>query len=212
MFTIMKKQKIPKETIKRLPLYYRCLNRLVVLGKHTLSSTELSEHLGIKPTQIRKDLSYFGDFGTRGVGYDLRRLIDEIELILNLDRTWNIAIAGVSNIGCTIIDLLDFERSGFNLVAAFDSHPNVIGNTVYGIEVQDINNLEGCDLENPIDIGIISVQATNAREIARCLVDRGVRGIINFAPTLLNLSEEIEVVQMDLTSELGWLVFYLGNQ
>lgn len=208
----MKKQKIPKETIKRLPLYYRCLNRLIVLGNHTLSSTKLSEHLGIKPTQIRKDLSYFGDFGTRGVDYDLSKLVNEIESILNLDRNWNIAIAGVSNIGCTIMDLLDFDLSGFNLVAAFDSHPDVIGNTVYGIEIKDINDLEDYNLEAPIDIGIISVQATNAGEIADCLVDRGVKGIINFAPTLLNLPKGVEVVQMDLTSELGWLVFYLGNQ
>lgn len=208
----MKEQKIPKETIKRLPLYYRCLNRLVVLGKDTLSSTELSEYLGIKPTQIRKDLSYFGDFGTRGVGYDLRKLFKEIESILNLERSWNLAIAGISNIGCTVIDLLDFNQSGFNIVAAFDSDSNVVGSSVYGITVQDIEELKDCKVKEPIDIGIISVKAVDAREVAKCLVDRGVQGIINFAPTLLNLPDEIEVVQMDLTSELGWLVFYIGNK
>ncbi len=194
-----------------MPIYYRCLNRLVVLGKDTLSSTELSEYLGIKPTQIRKDLSYFGDFGTRGVGYDLRRLFKEIESILNLERTWNIAIAGISNIGCAIMDLLDFNHSGFNIVTAFDSNPNVVGNVVHGVTVHDLNDLKECTVEEPIDIGIIAVDPVDAREVANCLVDRGVGGIINFAPTLLNLPKEIEVVQMDLTSELGWLVFFIGN-
>lgn len=208
----MKEQKIPKETIKRLPLYYRCLNRLVVLGKDTLSSTELSEYLGIKPTQIRKDLSYFGDFGTRGVGYDLRKLFKEIESILNLERSWNIAIAGVSNIGCAIMDLLDFNHSGFNIVAAFDSDNRVVGSNIYGITIQDLDNLKECTADEPIDIGIIAVDPVDAREVANCLVDKGVKGIVNFAPTLLNLPKEIEVVQMDLTSELGWLVFYIGHR
>ena len=207
----MERPKFPIETIRRLPLYLRCLNRLIVLGKDTLTSEELSEFLGIKSTQIRKDFSYFGDFGTRGVGYRLKDLVKEIREILNLDEEWKIAVAGIGNIGCTILDHIEFNQPGFQIVLAFDQEPKLVGETVRGVEVRHLDEIERSLENRDIQLGLVAVPAIDAREVANSLVNSGIRGIINLAPIFLNLPEEVRVVQMDLSSELGRLVYLLSN-
>jgi len=207
----MERPKFPNETIRRLPLYLRCLNRLVVLGRDTLTSDELSDFLGIKSTQIRKDFSYFGDFGTRGVGYNLKDLIKEIRKILNLDEEWEIAVAGIGNIGCTILDHIEFNQPGFQIVFAFDQEPKLVGQTVRGVEVRHIDEIESALEVRSVQLGIVAVPAIDARDVANSLVRGGVQGIINLAPIFLNLPEDIQVVQMDLSSELGRLVYLLSN-
>ncbi len=208
----MERPKFPDETIRRLPLYLRCLNRLIILGKDTLTSKELSEFLGVKPTKIRKDFSYFGDFGTRGVGYNLHELVSEIRNILQLDEEWKIAVAGISNIGCTILDHLEFNQPGFQITHAFDQSPELIGETVRGVTVRDVEEIES-ELEGKnVKVALLAVPAIDAKSVANSLVSAGIEGIINLAPIFINLPEEVEVVQMDLSSELGRLVYHLTNR
>lgn len=207
----MNRPEFPKETVRRLPLYLRCLNRLLMLGEETLTSKELSEFLGIKPAQIRKDLSYFGDFGTRGVGYDLEELVGEIRGILNLEEEWELAIAGIGNIGDSILDHLEFNQPGFRITAAFDQQPDLVGTTIRGINVHDLEEIESVLSEREVRLALLAVSAIEARKVAKALVNSGVKGIINLAPIFLNLPEEIEVAQMDLSSELGQLVYNLEN-
>lgn len=207
----MERPKFPDETIRRMPLYLRCLNRLIILGKDTLTSKELSEFLGVKPTKIRKDFSYFGDFGTRGVGYDLNNLVREIRNILNLDQEWKIAVAGISNVGCTILDHLEFNQPGFQITHAFDQDPELIGDTVRGVTVHDVTEIENQLSGEGIQLGLLAVPAIEARGVADSFVDAGVKGIINLAPIFIDLPEDVEVVQMDLSSELGRLVYHLTN-
>jgi len=207
----MNRPKFPKETVRRLPLYLRCLNRLLMLGEETLTSKELSEFLGIKPAQIRKDLSYFGDFGTRGVGYDLEELVGEIRGILNLEEEWDLAIAGIGNIGDSILDHLEFNQPGFRITAAFDQQPNLVGTKIRGINVHDLEEIESVLSEREVHLALLAVSAIEARKVAKALVNSGIKGIINLAPIFLNLPEDIEVTQMDLSSELGQLVYNLEN-
>lgn len=207
----MNRPEFPKETVRRLPLYLRCLNRLLMLGEETLTSKELSEFLGIKPAQIRKDLSYFGDFGTRGVGYDLEELVGEIRGILNLEEEWELAIAGIGNIGDSILDHLEFNQPGFRITAAFDQQPDLVGTTIRGINVHDLEEIESVLSEREVRLALLAVSAIEARKVAKALVNSEVKGIINLAPIFLNLPEEIEVAQMDLSSELGQLVYNLEN-
>jgi len=207
----MNRPKFPKETVRRLPLYLRCLNRLLMLGKETLTSKELSEFLGIKPAQIRKDLSYFGDFGTRGVGYDLEELVGEIRGILNLEEEWELAIAGIGNIGDSILDHLEFNQPGFRITAAFDQQPDLVGTKIRGINVHDLEEIESVLSEREVHLALLAVSAIEARKVAKALVDSGIKGIINLAPIFLNLPQDVEVTQMDLSSELGQLVYNLEN-
>ncbi len=208
----MNRPDFPKETVRRLPLYLRCLNRLLMLGEETLTSKELSEFLGIKPAQIRKDLSYFGDFGTRGVGYDLEELVSEIRSILNLEEEWKLAIAGIGNIGDSILDHLEFNQPGFRITDAFDQQPDLVGTTVRGIAVHDLDEIESVLDDREVRLALLAVPAIEARKVAKALVDSGIKGIINLAPIFLNLPKEIEVTQMDLSSELGQLVYNLENE
>ena len=207
----MNRPKFPKETVRRLPLYLRCLNRLLMLGKETLTSKELSEFLGIKPAQIRKDLSYFGDFGTRGVGYDLEELVGEIRGILNLEEEWELAIAGIGNIGDSILDHLEFNQPGFRITAAFDQQPDLVGTKIRGINVHDLEEIESVLSKRKVHLALLAVSAIEARKVAKALVDSGIKGIINLAPIFLNLPQDVEVTQMDLSSELGQLVYNLEN-
>lgn len=205
----MNRPEFPRETIRRLPLYLRCLNRLLVLGKDTLTSKELSEFLGVKPAQIRKDFSYFGDFGTRGVGYDLKNLVSEIRRILSLEEEWELAVAGIGNIGDSILDHLEFNQPGFRITAAFDEEPDLIGSSVRGIMVHDLSEIEEVLSGEEVYLALLAVSSIEARKVADSLVKTGIRGIINLAPIFLNLPEQVEVAQMDLSSELGQLVYNL---
>ncbi len=205
----MDRPEFPRETIRRLPLYLRCLNRLLILGKDTLTSKELSEFLGVKPAQIRKDFSYFGDFGTRGVGYDLENLVKEIRKILNLEEEWELAIAGIGNIGDSILDHIEFNQPGFRFAAAFDQQPDLVGSTIRGNRVHELSEIEEVLEGLDVRIAVLAVPAIDARNVADSLANAGIKGIINLAPIFLNPPEDVKVAQMDLSSELGQLVYNL---
>lgn len=207
----MDRPEFPIETIRRLPLYLRCLNRLIVLGEDTMTSQELSKFLAVNSGQIRKDFSYFGDFGTRGVGYDLKELVEEIRTILRMDKDWNLAVAGIGNISQALLNHIDFDHPGFRIVYAFDQDESLIGSTVRGVNVRSMDEIPDTLKDSDVQIGILAVSDVNARVVADDLVESGVRGIINLSRICLTMSEEIQVVQMDLSSELGRLIYQLEN-
>ena len=205
----MKERKIPKETIDRLPLYLRCLDKLIEQGEKNISSEKFSGRLGLNSAQVRKDLSYFGDFGTRGVGYKTEKLASKIRSILNLDNRWKMALAGVGNIGSALMTYTGFDERVFEVALAFDRDPDLIGREINGIEIEDVSGLAERISEEDVKLGIIAVPADSAQEIANMMVEGGVTGMLNFAPTLLDLPDDVQLAQVDITKELEQLVYYL---
>ncbi|MBS3740101.1 redox-sensing transcriptional repressor Rex [Candidatus Bipolaricaulota bacterium] len=205
----MKERKIPKETIDRLPLYLRCLEKLIEDGEKNISSKKFSDKLNLNSAQVRKDLSYFGDFGTRGVGYSTQNLATKIREILNLDQKWKMALAGVGNIGSALLTYTGFDERVFEISMAFDQNPQLIGEEINGVKVEDVSRMEERIGEEDVKLGIIAVPASSAQEVADKMGKGGVKGVLNFAPTLLDMPEEVELAQVDITRELEQLVYYL---
>ena len=205
----MRKDEIPKETVNRLPLYLRCLNRLLLKGHSTLSSDDLANIVSMSPAKIRKDLSYFGKFGTRGVGYEVKPLIEGIREILNLDKKWKIALVGVGNVGNAILSYPGFNRGCFKIELVFDDDPDITGKEISGKRVYDSSNITRLVKDRSIKIGIIAVPDEKAHNVASQLVKGGVSGIINFAPVSLDLKENVKVYQIDIATELSRLTYHL---
>lgn len=205
----MKERKIPKETIDRLPLYLRCLEKLIEDGEKNISSENFSNRLNLNSAQVRKDLSYFGDFGTRGVGYKTKKLASKIREILNLNTKWKMALVGAGNIGSALLTYSGFNERDFQVEMAFDNDSDLIGEEINDVEIEDVTRLPEKIEEEEIKLGIIAVPAPAAQEIADQMVEGGVTGILNFAPTLLNLPEDVRLAQVDITKELEQLVYYL---
>lgn len=202
---------ISKATIDRLPLYFRTLRQIQQEGIEIISSEELGRRIGVTPEQIRKDLASFGEFGKKGVGYFVRELIRNIGEILGLHRNWNIAIVGVGHLGWALANYRNFASLGFNLAAIFDVDPAKIGQIIGGVEISDINRVEEITKEKNIHIGVITVPAAYAQEVADKLVAAGVRGIWNFAPVKLNVPENIRLVSEDLSVGLSSISYYLSR-
>lgn len=205
----MKERKIPKETIDRLPLYLRCLKKLIEDGEENISSKTFSNKLNLNSAQVRKDLSYFGDFGTRGVGYSTQNLASKIREILNLDQKWRMVLAGVGNIGSALLTYTGFDERVFEISMAFDQNPQLVGEEINGVKVEDVSRMEERIGEEDVELGIIAVPASSAQEVADKMGKGGVKGVLNFAPTLLDLPEGVELAQVDITRELEQLVYYL---
>lgn len=205
----MKERSIPKETIERLPLYLRCLEKIIDNGEMNISSGNFSEKLNLNSAQVRKDLSYFGDFGTRGVGYETETLAQKIRSILHLNKKWDMALAGAGNIGSALLTYQGFNERDFEVKIAFDKNPELIGKEINGVRIENAENMEQCIKEEKIKLGIITVPADSAQAVANDMIDAGVEGILNFAPTLLDLPKEIQLAQVDITKKLEQLVYYL---
>jgi redox-sensing transcriptional repressor len=205
----LKKDEIPKETVNRLPLYLRCLNRLLLKGHTTLSSSELANFVSMSPAKIRKDLSYFGKFGTRGVGYELKPLISRIREILNLDKNWKLALVGVGNVGSALLSHPGFNRGCFKFELVFDDDPEVTGREISGLIIHDSSEISSLIEQSSVNIGIIAVPNEKAHSVARQLVRGGVTGIINFAPVSLNVDNGVKVYQIDITTELSRLTYHM---
>ena len=205
----MKERRIPKETIDRLPLYLRCLDKLIEQGEENISSENFSSRLNLNSAQVRKDLSYFGDFGKRGVGYETKKLSSKIRTILNLDQRWQMALAGVGNIGSALLTYSGFDRRVFEVTMAFDRNPKLIGKEINGVEIENVSDISERITDEGVKLGIIAVPASSAQKVADMMVEGGVTGLLNFAPTLLDLPEDIKLAQVDITKELEQLVYYL---
>lgn len=203
---------ISQATIARLPLYFRTL-KLVQDEEFTIiSSDELGRRLGITPEQIRKDLATFGQFGRKGIGYDVHELKDQISKILGLQNRWKLAIVGVGHLGGALANYVNFSSLGFSVVALFDSNPKVVGTEVNGIKVNNISRIKRVIASKKVDIGIITVPAKEAQKVANLLVAAGVKGIWNFAPTRLTVPQTVPLVNEDLSIGLSALSYHMSQE
>jgi len=207
----MKKEKIPQPTIERLPIYYRCILQMQEEGIKTVSSEELGKRIGINSAQIRKDLTYFGEFGRRGIGYEIQSLIEDIMQILGLTKERKMVLVGVGNLGTALIRYSGFSDEKFHIIAAFDSNPEKIGQTVEGIKVYDLELLDKIIEEEKVEIGVVTVPAGDAQRVVDSLVEAGVNGVLNFAPTQVVVPPNIQLRDVDLGVEILRLSYYLTN-
>lgn len=206
------KRDVPAVTVPRLALYLRKLRELRSRGVERVSSKDLAEMIDLNAAQIRKDFSYFGEFGTRGVGYEVERLVDEISHCLGLDRSWNVVIVGAGLLGTALARYRGFSEQGFRLVAMFDSSATVIGASYGTGRVRSIADLEDFCSEERVDIGLVTVPAGEAEATVGRLAAAGVKAVLNFAPVKIHAREDVLVRQVDLSSELMSLSFYLDRE
>lgn len=195
--------------IRRLPRYYRYLGDLMEKDVVRISSKELSERMKVTASQIRQDLNNFGGFGQQGYGYNVEFLYTEIGKILGLDKTYNMIIIGAGNLGQALANYTDFERRGFVLKGIFDMNPRLVGMTIRGIEIRDIDTLESFMKKTSVNIAALTIPKNNAVKVANDLVKWGVNAIWNFTPTDLNLGKEILVENVHLAESLMRLSYNL---
>ena len=203
---------VPKAVVSRLSLYLRELQHLVAAGTATISSSQLGKHLGITDAQVRKDLTIFGQFGHPGVGYRCDELITQIRRILGTDRDWTVTMVGVGNLGRALLRYKGFAAQGFRIVAAFDAAAGLVGTSIEGIPVHGMERLPAIVVAHGIQLGMITVPAAAAQDVADQLVAAGIAGIVNFAPVTLSLPEEVSLVGVDLTTELEQIAFSVANR
>jgi redox-sensing transcriptional repressor len=206
----LKAYKIPEATIIRLSVYSRFLEKMDRKGIVTISSGEIADGVGVSPAQVRKDLAYFGEFGTRGVGYNVKDLFRHTMKILGLSQKWKVVVIGAGNLGSALVSYRGFNERGFEIVGIFDSDPNKIGKIVSGLEIEPISSLGAAIKEREVNIGVIAVPETVAQEVTDILVKSGSKAILNFAPTILVVPDGIQVRNIDLSVNLEILTFNLG--
>ncbi len=200
------KDSIPRVTVERLPIYLQCLDELP--NSDWISSERLASMAGVNPAQVRKDLSYLGSYGVRGVGYDVEHLRQQIERELG---SCSVAIVGAGNLGAALANYPGFEDKGFAVVGVFDSDEQKVGMKVDGVVVEPASELEKAVIERNVAIGIIATPAHAAQEVAERLAAAGVQSILNFAPVILQVPAGVEVRRVDLSTELQILSFYLRH-
>ncbi len=202
---------VPTATVSRLVTYLRILSQLENQGVKKTSSEHLADEAQVSAFQVRKDLAYFGRFGTRGAGYTVPTLRRELRRILGLTRSWSAAIVGVGRLGQAILDYPHFSEYDFTLKGAFDNNPAKVGLELAGVKVSHMDDLPLVVREKGIDIGFIAVPQQGAQDAADALVRAGVKGILNFAPTILEVPQEIHVENVDFMASLKRLSFYILN-
>lgn len=204
---------VPEPTIKRLVQYYRYLEELLKRsedGEKVISSVMLGEGVGVPATQVRKDLSYFGQLGCKGVGYEIASLKRKLEKIIGFNERWPVVLVGAGNLGRALVYYDRFKELGLNIVEVFDCDLNKIGNMVNGIKVKSTKEMKKIIKERDIKIAVITVPAEEAVIVAKNLIEAGIKAIWNFAPIPLNF-EEIIIISEDLSSGIG-SVFYKLKQ
>jgi AT-rich DNA-binding protein len=205
----MPNRAIPDATVARLPVYLRALLELAEGGEMTVSSEDLANLAGVNAAKVRKDLSYLGSYGTRGVGYDVEYLLYQITRELGLTQDWHAAIVGIGNLGRALASYKGFSERGFRIAALFDVDEKVIGEEVGGLIVRHLDELKDVVTDDRIAIGIVATPPQNAQEVAERLVDAGVKSILNFAPAVVNVAPDVNVRKVDLSIELQILSFHL---
>lgn len=206
------KKIISQATIDRLPLYFRTLRLVEEENVSIISSDELGRRLDITPEQIRKDLATFGQFGRKGIGYNVIELKDNIANILGLHNRWRLAIVGVGHLGSALANYTNFATLGFSVVALLDKNKDVIGNVVNGLTVDDASDMKRVVASKRVDIGVITVPASEAQSVAEQLVAAGVKGIWNFAPIKLDVPSEVPLVNEDLSIGLSALSYHMAQE
>jgi len=208
----MKSEKISELTTKRLSVYLRCLQTLNRSGIHTISSRAMAEQFHLNSAQIRKDLAYFGEFGVRGVGYQVSQLAQHLTKILGLNLLHHVCICGAGNLGRALCDYAGFNTEGFKIVALFDQDPRKIGTlSRSGVPVYDIKKLKQVVRKEDVDIAVVTVPADAAQKVVDMICDTGVKAILNFAPVRLRVNSAVKLKTVDLKVSLESLSYYLSN-
>ncbi len=202
---------IPRKAIYRLSLYLRCLLRLKSNGIRTVSSEALAKAARVKPTQLRKDLTYFGQFGTRGLGYDVEQLCRMISDLLGTNSLHQVVLVGVGNLGLALLSYRGFEQEGFEIIGAFDSDVRRKRNKQLSHPIYPIEKLPEFVRQHGIKMAILTVPAAAAQEVCNMLVQSGISGILNFAPILLQVPEDVIVNNVNLAIELENLSYFIKN-
>ena len=205
----MKSEHIPRATIQRLSVYLQELENMRKDGVEVTSSEPLAKACNVNASQIRKDLTYFGEFGVRGVGYSVAGLITSITQSLSVDKEWNCVLIGVGNLGKALLGHREFAQRGFNIVGAFDCDPFKIGEEFSGLEVFCTRRLKERIVNLNVGIGIITTPPERAQKAANHLVDAGIRGILNYAPARINVPSNIFVEYVDFFNHLYSLAFHI---
>jgi redox-sensing transcriptional repressor len=205
-------RKVAESTIRRLSLYLRLLEEFEAQGIATVSSEALAGRGGTTSAQVRKDLSFFGSFGKRGLGYSVPELVTELRAILGLDRRYQVALIGAGKIGSALVQYRGFRQRGFDIVAIFDVDPAKIGRQWNGLEVQDSRALEAVLSKQKVDMAVLVTPAEAAQPLADRLVALGVKAILNFAPVQLNVPHDVVVKTVNLALELETLSYELTNR
>lgn len=196
-------------TLNRLSFYLRCLRQLQESGVQRMSSQELAQRFNLSATQIRKDLAQFGEFGIRGVGYDVDALAAHLNALLGLDRQHNLLIVGMGNLGSALAQYLGFNHGAFRVVAGVDNDPQKIGRPIAGFQVRSTANLAEILKETGAEIGVLAVPAEAAQENYDRLADAGIRGVLNFAPVRVKPRPGVPLKNVDLRINLEELAFFL---
>jgi redox-sensing transcriptional repressor len=203
------KTNIPRKSIYRLSVYSRCLNRLLDNHVDTVSSETLAKAAGVKPAQLRKDLTYLGNFGRRGLGYNVAELWQRINTMMGTNRLLPVILVGAGNLGSALISYQGFAKEGFEIVAAFDSEPERRRSRHVAIPVYDMGRLGAFLRSNKVRLAIITVPAEVAQEVANRLVNAGIQGILNFSPQVLQVPAHIMVNNVNLAIELENLAYFI---
>ena len=204
----MRDRSIPEATVARLPIYLRCLIDMAERGTHTVSSEQLADAAGVNSAKVRKDLSYLGSYGTRGVGYDVEYLIYQVRRELGLEQDWPVAIVGVGNLGHALANYKGFAERGFRIVALLDGDEGKVGEQVGDLTVEHIDDLDRVVKEEQVAIGVVATPAGAAQEVCDRLVAAGVNSILNFAPAHLQVPDGVFLRKVDLSTELQILSFH----
>jgi len=205
------KKKIAESAISRLSLYLRILEDLVEEGEPTVSSQIMASQSGTTAAQVRKDLSLFGSFGRRGLGYSSTDLVSRIRQILGLNRRWKIAVIGMGRIGSALVEHKGFFDRGFDIVALFDTSDFKVGSNVHGLKVHHVNEIRALVQDKNIEIAVLTVPVEAVTEVTDLINGSGVRGILNWTPVRLAVSQSIEVKNVNMVMELEALSFKLSQ-
>jgi redox-sensing transcriptional repressor len=200
---------IPDIAIQRLPLYLRALMQLQAHNQRITSSQELAQHLHISSAQIRKDLSYFGEFGKQGTGYEIQYLIDQLKGILHLNAEWGMALVGAGDLGRALIHYNGFRPRGFFVAAVFDSDPTKVGTQMGDLVVHDVSEIARVVAALQLRIGVMAVPPAAAQGVAEALVKGGVTALLNYAPITLNLPDTVRIHYIDPVIGLQGMTYYL---
>lgn len=204
---VAEERRISMAVIRRLPRYYRYLGELLEKGVNKISSRELSERMNVTASQIRQDLNNFGGFGQQGYGYNVDYLHREIGKILGLDQNYKMIVVGVGNLGQALANYNSFEKRGFKLIGLFDVNPRLIGITIRGLEIQDIDKMEQFVKENHVDIAILTLPKMRVKVVAENLAKWGVKGLWNFSAVDLSVPDNVQVENVHLSHSLMTLAY-----
>jgi redox-sensing transcriptional repressor len=209
---MMKDMEIPDIVIRRLPIYARSLSYLASEGITTVSSSELGSRIGVTAAQIRRDLSYFGEFGKQGKGYNVQFLLNQIRDILHLEQQWGVALVGVGHLGQAIAHYGGFKDKGFEITALFDADPARIGQVIDNREIYHFNRIPEIVPELGLEVAIVAVPATSAQEVVDLLVQAGVKAILNYAPITVQVPPDVRTRNIDPVGALQSMTYYLNPE